>query len=59
MVSAALLSKVEGENPIPPGAELETQWDIWGNDRDNLKACVMVAEQRAIVIEALTPPAEY
>lgn len=54
VVSAALLSEPEGKTAIPRGASLETQWWHLKENRRRLDACVMTANQRALVIMALT-----
>jgi hypothetical protein len=56
VVSAALLAEPEGKTEIPRGASLTTQWEHLGENRRRLDACVMTAQQQAMVIRALTAP---
>jgi hypothetical protein len=53
VVSASLLAEPEGKTEIPRGASLEAQWWHLEENRRRLDACVMTANQRALVIEAL------
>lgn len=52
-ISAAVLAEPEGKTEIPRNASLETQWEHLEENRRRLDACVMTANQRALVIEAL------
>lgn len=53
VVSAAVLSVPQGPTAIPQGAPLTTQWELWGEDRDRLDACVMLSAAQRTTIEAL------
>ena len=53
VVSAAVLAEPEGKTVLPEKLSLVTGWELWGEDRDRLDACVMLSTAQRMTIEAL------
>ena len=53
VVSAAVLAKPEGKTALPDKLSVVTGWELWGEDRDRLDACVMLSTAQRMTIEAL------
>ncbi|MGQ2968897.1 MAG: hypothetical protein ACT6RF_09130 [Allorhizobium sp.] len=53
MVSAAVLAEPQGKTALPEKLSLPVSWELWGEDRDRLDACVMLSAAKTKTIEAL------
>lgn len=53
VVSAAVLAEPEGKTALPDRLSVVTGWELWGEDRDRLDACVMLSAAKTKTIEAL------
>lgn len=53
MVPAAVLAEPEGKTALPENLTVAAGWELWGEDRDRLDACVMLSTAQRMTIEAL------
>jgi hypothetical protein len=53
VVPAAVLAEPEGKTALPESLSLPKGWELWGEDRDRLDACVMLSTAQRMTIEAL------
>lgn len=53
VVSAAVLAEPAGKTTLPEKLSLPVSWELWGEDRDRLDACVMLSAAKTKTIEAL------
>lgn len=53
MVPAAVLAEPEGKTALPEKLTVAKGWELWGEDRDRLDACVMLSAAQRTTIQAL------
>ena len=53
VVPAAVLAEPEGKTALPENLTVAAGWELWGEDRDRLDACVMLSTAQRMTIEAL------
>lgn len=53
VVPAAVLAEPQGKTALPETLSLPKGWELWGEDRDRLDACVMLSTAQRMTIEAL------